>query len=138
MPQHAIQAPSAAAGEGEIKEDEALENRGVPAVQHRKEAARRVARPVGDSHFTGEQERHWSREEAQHQERAADQFKDAANPDIERNSGAGLPSGGKLSHFCVPCSMKISPITMRAIERTRGAQTASSQLADREPVEGSA
>src|SRR3954469_22482302 len=87
---HPIQTPRPPAREGEIEEDEAIEDGGVAAVKDREEPARRVAHPVGDRHLAREQERHWTREQAKHQQRAADEFQHAAEAGYAEQVGRGL------------------------------------------------
>src|SRR4051812_43917991 len=54
----AVDAPRAGAGGGEIEEHEAVEHRGVAAVQHRPEILRRVAHEIGERHLARQDERH--------------------------------------------------------------------------------
>src|SRR3954471_3808505 len=73
-----IQAPRAAAREREIEKDETIKDRGVPAINHREERARRMAPTVGDRPFARQDERDRPCEEAEYQQPAADQLENAA------------------------------------------------------------
>ena len=107
-----VEAEGAGAGEDEVEEDEAEEDRGVAAVQDREEALRRVRHPVGDRHLAGEQEGDRAGEEADQQQRAADQPRACRRSRSARTAPRFRPSiaAGKPKSFIVPCSMNSSAV----------------------------
>ena len=113
-----VEAQRAGAGEDEIEEDEAVEDRGVAAVQEREEALRRVGEEIGDGHLAGKHEGDRAGEEAEGEKRAAEELEHAGEPGSE-NSATFPPSiaAGKPKSFIVPCSMNRSAVTMRSTPR---------------------
>src|SRR5205807_5102282 len=75
-----VQAPWARPDEGQIQEDEAVERRGVAAVQNREERSGRVHHKVADRHLAREQEGNGPGEQAKQYEQAAEEFENPGNP----------------------------------------------------------
>src|SRR6202035_2912634 len=66
-----IDAPGASADEDDIKEDEAIKNGRIAAVQRGKEGSRHMLRKIRDRHVTREDEGDGPRPEAERQKNAA-------------------------------------------------------------------
>src|SRR5260370_734104 len=81
--EYPVEAPGAAAGEGKIEEDEAVEDRGIAAIEDREEIDRRVRHEIGDRHVARQDEGNRPREQAERQQRAANEL-DHALISIER------------------------------------------------------
>src|SRR3569833_3084954 len=65
-----VEAPRTCAGKREIEEDEAIQDRAIPAVEDREEVARLVADEIGERHLARLDEGGRPREQAeQHQDR---------------------------------------------------------------------
>ena len=80
--------PWPAAGRGEIEEDEAVQHGELAAVDERPETLRRVGDEIGERHQPGEHERHGTREEADQEQRAADELQYSGHagegPELQR------------------------------------------------------
>lgn len=87
-----IRAPRPWAGEDEVQEQEAEQDRRVPAVGGGEEASRRVDHPVGHRHHAGGDEGGGPREQADGDQHAGDDLDDAAHPE-ERQEGRRVVGG---------------------------------------------
>src|SRR5690242_14412498 len=72
-----VDTEGAGPGGRQIKEDEAIEDCRIAAVQRRVDRLRRVRHPVGERHLAREHERYGSREQAYEDEEAADKFENS-------------------------------------------------------------
>src|SRR6059036_3435919 len=70
-PPFGIQAPWPRPGGGEIEPDKAEQNGGMPLIQHRPKALRRVAQEIRDGHLAREDEGHRPGEQSEQKEQAA-------------------------------------------------------------------
>jgi hypothetical protein len=73
-PLQRIDTPATTTGSGQIKHDEAIEDRKLPAVQNGIEALWRMNHEIGNGHLSREQESHWSGEQPQKDKGATNQF----------------------------------------------------------------
>src|SRR3954447_5438707 len=94
-----IQAPRAAAREREIEKDETIKDRGVPTINHWEERARRMAPPIRDRHFARQNEGDRAGEQAEHQQRAADQLEKAAEAGHRPEFWSGPTQGRKIERL---------------------------------------
>ncbi len=69
-----IDAPGAGAGEGQIKEHKAEQDREIAAIEDGQETARGMSEKIGKCHLTGENECNRTGEEAQYHQRTAHQL----------------------------------------------------------------
>src|SRR6266403_3805570 len=76
---HRIEAPRPAAGESKIQKCKTKADGEVAFTDSRKEAARKMLDEIGRGHFAGQDKSHRSREQAEDQQRAADQFEHAGD-----------------------------------------------------------
>src|SRR6266849_7550383 len=82
-----VEAVRAAAGGGEEKTGEAEQDRRGSAIEQRMEyrridtALEHVSEEIGKGHLAGQDERNRTREQSEHQQRAADQFDSAVGVD---------------------------------------------------------
>jgi hypothetical protein len=110
-----VQAPWAAAGRGEIKEHEAIEDGRIPAIDHGKNAiSPERMNATGRVKMPGI--------------KSAPPTKSIkpATHGSDRNATPEWSDDGKPSNFVAPCSKKRSAATMRKTLKRRGAQTVSS------------
>ena len=98
---HRVEAPGAGAGEDEIEEDQAVEDRRVAAVQRGVDALRGVRDPVGGGHQARQDEGDRTGEEAEDQQRAAHEFEHARDP-RQRERGRVEVGGGKAQDLLGP------------------------------------
>ena len=77
----AVDAPRSASRGCDVKEDEAVEDRGVTAVEGRVGAFRRMDHPVGDGHVACEDEGDEARKKPEKKKSAANDFDDALPPE---------------------------------------------------------
>src|SRR5436190_16230158 len=77
MSQRGIQAEGARAVSREEQKDEREEHRGLAMVLKRQRAVRLMRGEVGPRHFTGQQERDWTREESGQDGEAAEEFQNS-------------------------------------------------------------
>src|SRR4051812_22169087 len=83
LPDHAVEAPRAAPRDREVEEDEAIEDRGVAAIEDREHIARRMTHPIRHRHFAGEEKRDGAREHPEDKQNAPDDLHRAGKA-IER------------------------------------------------------
>src|SRR6202171_6588699 len=87
LPHHRVEAVRAAACGREVKTGEAEQDRGGSTIDERKEyrrldaALEHVTQEIGERHLAREYEGHRTREQPEHQQRAADQFDSASGVD---------------------------------------------------------
>src|SRR5262249_2888953 len=104
----------------EIEEHEAVDDSQLTRVQERKEAPRRVRYKVCDGHVACQDERDRTCEQAEHDQRPADELNHTVDAG-ERHGGHSLErETGKLKYFDVPSSRNSRPTMMRKILNTRG------------------
>src|SRR5258707_15022211 len=77
---HRIETPRPAAGESKIQKRKTKVDGEVAFTDSRKEAARKMLDEIGRGHFAGQDKSHRSREQAEDQQRAADQLEHAGDP----------------------------------------------------------
>src|SRR5260370_4526442 len=77
---HRIETPRPAAGESKIQKRKTKADGEVAFTDSRKEAARKMFDEIGRGHFAGQDKCHRSREQAEDQQRAADQLEQAGDP----------------------------------------------------------
>ena len=78
-----IEAPGSRAGEDEIQKDEAVNHRFIAAVEQWHKTFMKMANEIGRCHFAGKDESSRPGEQADQQQKAADQLEQAGNA-IER------------------------------------------------------
>src|SRR5579863_3810816 len=84
LPQQRIQAERPGAGEYEIEEHEAIQDREFAVVQIRVETVRRVREKTADDHFAGHDQRNRPGEQAERQQNPAAEFDQRGKPfDVE-------------------------------------------------------
>jgi hypothetical protein len=89
---HRVKAERPRISEGEIKEDEAIKDRRIPAIVDRKKALRRMRQEVGNRHRARRQKRCRPGEQAQRDQRPANQLDNArvSARVVERQTAPGL------------------------------------------------
>src|SRR3954470_3525286 len=70
LPDYAVEAPRAAPRDREVEEDEAIEDRGITAIEQREHVTGGVAHPVRHRHFAGEEKRDGAREQPEDKQNA--------------------------------------------------------------------
>src|ERR1700733_2759511 len=97
-----IDAVGTAARRRQIKADEAEQDRGGAVVDQREEPARKMADEIGKRHFARQDESGKTREQADHQQRAEDQFDRAGRANqrkqldlVERHAGRKFQDFGE-------------------------------------------
>jgi hypothetical protein len=91
-----VQAPGAGSGGGEIKENEAEEDRGIALIYHRKETLRGVSNEIGGGQKAREHKSSEAGEEAEDDENAADDLERAGKSHERENIDAiGKVFGGR-------------------------------------------
>jgi hypothetical protein len=94
-----VDAPGAAAGDGEIQEDEAIEDGRVATVEYGEKTARGVRHEIGEGHFTRQDEGHRPGEQADQHQQAAEQFQHARQPRQREQFRAGIGRGREAQQF---------------------------------------
>src|SRR5580704_15296562 len=92
-----IDAPWTTAGEDEIEEHEAIENRPAAAVGGGKEGFRGVGDEIGKGHFAGHDERRPSGEQADQQKQASESFDDCCEDNEARKRRPWLRKAKEFS-----------------------------------------
>src|SRR5438093_9625113 len=91
LPPLGIQTPRPRPGGGEIEPDEAEQDRGMPLIEHRPEALRRVAQEIRDGHLAREYEGHGAGEQPYQEEQTAKGLEDPGDAG-QRRDRRGTPA----------------------------------------------
>src|SRR5262245_44736718 len=114
-----IEAPRTGAGEGEVKEHEAEQDREIAAVENGQEASWRMSEKIGKRHLPGENECHGTGEQANIIRAPPTSSSVPARPSCENSvTSLNVGTAGNFGSFAIPYCRNSSPVMMRITLKT--------------------